>query len=202
MALSLKFDSARLYADLVKHLMQVMDSINQQFFREATSALSLEGKSDSDIEKSVLANEPDFISSEGNKFIVARCKFYAEAIMDSFGMGSKADTSEDSYWEDYRATANQSPAYFNPLRTGTEIVGRPRGSYIDIYGKKHSTWGNMAGQSLEEIYKDKIKSPSYSIQRAEDWYMKDGYLKRTEGRIEEEILQFLQQNAKNYFYFE
>lgn len=199
---SLKFDADAMYADLVEHLMSVMDSINQQFFKEAVSALSAEGKQDSDIEKSVLENAPDFIESEGNKFIVSRCKFYAEALMDSFGMGSKADTSDKSYWEDYKATASGHPAYFNPVRTGTEIVGRPRGSYIDIYGKKHSTWGNMAGKSLEDVFKEKIKSPSYSIQRAENWYMKDGYQKRIEGRIEEEIVEFIKLNAKKYFYFE
>lgn len=210
MHLVLKFDSDRLYADLVEHLMKVMDSINQQFFKEATAYLSADGKADSDIEKSVLSNEADFIASGGNKFIVARCKFYAEAIMDSFGTGSKSDTSEDSYWDDYKATADGTPKFFNPLRTGTTVVGRPRGSYIDIYGKQQSTWGNMAGESIE--IKDALpdekdsswrflpRSPSRSIQRAEDWFMKDGYVRRIEGRIEEEIVQFLRDNASSYFY--
>lgn len=210
MALVLKFDADRLYADLVEHLMTVMDSINQQFFKEATSGLSAEGKADSDIEKAVLENEPDFMASEGTKFIIARCKFYAEALMDSFGTGSKADTSSDSYWEDYRETANGNPKYFNPLRTGTTVVGRPRGSYIDIYGKQQSTFGNYAGRSIEikdapadekdSSWRFVPKSPSYSIQRAEDWFLREGYSRKIEGKIEEELIRFLQENAKDYFY--
>lgn len=208
---SLQFDADAMYADLIEHLMSVMDSINQQFFKEATAYLSAEGKEDSDIEKAILENAPDFIESEGNKFIVARCKFYAEALMDSFGTGSKADTSDRSYWEDYKETANGTPAFFNPLRTGTTVVGRPRGSYVDIYGKQRSTWGNRAGQSIEikdappdekdSSWRFVPKSPSYSIQQAEDWFMKNGYVRRIEGRIEEEIIEFIKQNANKYFYF-
>lgn len=210
MAFSLQFDSEKFYEDLVDHLLTVMDSINQQFFKEATNGLSSDGKADSDIEKAVVEDFSDYDAATGTKFINARCQFYADAIMESFGTGSKSDTSEDSYWEDYRATANGSPAYFNPLRTGTTIVGRPRGSYINIYGEQKSTFGNMAGKSIEvkdakneedKKWRVEPKSPSYSIQRAEDWSMRDGYSRKIEGKIEEAILQFIQENASNYFYF-
>lgn len=200
MAFSLKFDADQFYNDLVNHLLTVMDGINQQFFKEATNGLSAKGKADSDIEKAVVEDSSDFDSATGTKFINARCKFYAEAIMESFGTGSKSDTSEKSYWEEYKATANSSPAFFNPLRTGTTIVGRPRGSYIDIYGNQKSTWGNMAGKPIEFLFEDKIKSPTYSIQHAEDWFVREGYSRKIEGKIEEAILEFIKENANNYFY--
>ena len=70
---------------------------------------------------------------------------------------------------------------WNTARRGTvDIVGRHKGFYIDIYGKKRYSTGKMEGISLEKVYgpissNGAIKEtlvPSYAFQRAETWFTK------------------------------
>ena len=54
------------------------------------------------------------------------------------------------------------------MRTGKTIVGRPRGSYINIFGEQVSTWGNAAGVKLEG-YVVEPSPPSKAIEIANQW---------------------------------
>lgn len=99
----------------------------------------------------------------------------ADAIMDSYGTGSEMDKTNPFYMS-YRHSS-----LWNTVRRGTvDIVGRPRGFYIDIYGRKRYSAGKMEGISLEKFYgpissKKIVKeplAPSYAFQRAETWFTK------------------------------
>lgn len=193
MAVSLTFDAEGCYRALIQTLIKVSDAIMEEFYNEAIAGLDAKGKEDS---KKINA-----IWDETKGYVESQCKFYANALMQSFGTGSLADTSADSYWQEYK-----SSRIFNPVRPGTSIVGRKRGSYIDIYGKKHSTWGNLAGKNIEgmefelngEIVKIEPVAPSHSIKNAENWLLQN-HQRRIEDRIEEELKRFFSEEAKSFF---
>lgn len=202
----LTFDAEACYKALVEVLKQTMNELINEFAREASMGLSAEGKADVEV---ITASETDkteytdFHSASGAaEFISAKCKFYANALMESFGTGSFADTGPDSYWDSY---VNSS--LFNPVRPGKAITGRKRGSYVNIYGQKQSTWGGNAGVDIEgrswinskgERVTIEPQMPSYSIQNAEKWLIKNGAT-RVERRIETRLTQFFQNEAGKFF---
>ena len=101
-------------------------------------------------------------------------------LADSYGTGSLM-LSDNPGLAEYKADKKR----WNPLRSGKAIVGRPEGSYTDIFGRKHKTTGAFAGKNIEgrKVHSsDKIKKgrritgyyiapthPSYAIQIAEKW---------------------------------
>lgn len=86
----------------------------------------------------------------------------ADAIMDSYGTGSEMDKT-NPFYNSYRHSS-----LWNTSRRGTvAIVGRSKGFYIDIYGKKRYSTGRREGVNIEDYYKP--ISPSYAFQRAEIW---------------------------------
>ena len=77
------------------------------------------------------------------------------ALADSYGTGSKMDTS-NPYFNEYFSDANRGEAKgnINRGRTGTEIVGRtlPKypGKYTDIFGNEHTVKNDgFAGVPIE-----------------------------------------------------
>lgn len=210
MAYTLQFDADACYRAIVEMLMQTMNELINEFAREASSGLSAVGKADVYVEgakKGDTTEFTDFKSVDGAaEFITAKCKFYANALMESFGTGSMADTGPNSYWSEY--ASNVGSRGFNPARVGRkEIVGRPRGSYVDIFGQRQSTWGNFAGVNLEgrtwvnskgETVTIEPIPPSYSIQNAEKWVIRNGET-RVERRIQTRITQFFQNEAGKFF---
>lgn len=194
MAVSLTFDAEGCYRALIQTLIKVSDAIMEEFYNEAIAGLDAKGKEDS--------GKINAIWDETKGYVESQCKFYANALMQSFGTGSLADTSADSYWQEYTQSK-----LFNPVRKSTTIVGRKRGSYIDIYGKKQSSWGTYEGQDIEGAYIDyhgmfaKIVEPiqpKYSIQNAESWLLRN-HQRRVEDRIEEELKRFFSEEAKSFF---
>lgn len=200
MAVSLTFDAEGCYQAMIEKLIEVANAIMKDFYNEAIDGLDTASKADS--------KRIDAVINETTGYIDAKCEFYANALMQSFGTGSKADTSSRSYWDEYKATQGGKPSYFNPARPGTQIVGRPRGSYIDIFGQQRSTWGSKVGVNLEGTsWKDKKTgktvtveaiAPKYSIQNAEDWLIRNAE-RRIDKRIEEELKQFFATEAHKYF---
>lgn len=194
MGVQLYFDADACYRGLVDKLMDTADEIMEYFYKDAISGLDENGKADSKLIKAV---------EETSGYIIAKCEFYANALMQSFGTGSKADTSSESYWEEYK----KSP-WFNPSRFGKEIVGRRRGSYIDIFGEQRSTWGNYEGINIEgKTFFDKKKGkevtiepiePKKSIQNAERWLYGNSD-RRIDDKIEESIKDFMENEAPKYF---
>lgn len=199
MSIHAEFDYDGCYRALIENLSEIADNIMMQFYSDALIGLDAKGKEDSERIKAVW--------DETEKKIHAECKFYADAIMESFGTGSLSDTSASSYWDEYRAMRDWKPAYFNPVRPGTEITGRPRGSYRDIYNRLHHTRGSMTGKNIEGIewtdrdgnkVKIEPKSPSYSIQNAENWLIRN-HERRVEGKIKEEIENFFSEECGKFF---
>lgn len=207
MPLQLHFDGNRFYNDLVDKLIITMDELNQEFYQEAVSRLKEKSKSATEIEPAILEKTSDYKNWAGTEFINARCKFYALAILDSYGTGSVSDDGPHSYWDDYKKSD-----LFNPLRQGTrKILGRPAGPYTNIFGKDAESKGRFAGMNLEgrAIHPRKARKkteliispqfPSMSIQKAEDFIIKDGET-RIERRIRDVISEFFRTEAGKYFY--
>lgn len=200
--MSLSFDVNGFYEGLKDRLIVVMDDLMNGFYNEAVSGLNTEGKMATKIEKTVLTDKPDLEGykslGETEEYLIARCKFYAEAIMQSFGTGSKADTrSIESYWDEYK-----NSELFNKSRNGTYIAGRKKGYYTDIYGDQQKTGGTLEGQNIEgmtfpDTGKITPRKPTYSIQNAENWIIRNSET-RIERRIKMEVEQFFANEASKY----
>ena len=54
------------------------------------------------------------------------------------------------------------------MRTDKNIVSRPRGSYINIYGEQDSNWSNAAWEKIEG-YVVEPSPPSKAIEIANQW---------------------------------
>ncbi len=218
MPISLRFNGEQFYSDLRDRLVVAMDEVNSEFFRVATSGMSQEAKLASEKDKAVVESDTDYKGDLGHsgadqEYINARCHFYASAILESFGMGSKADTTTEPgrrAWEEYK----KSPL-FNDLRRGKNIVGRKKGPYINIFGEQDESSGKNAGKNLEGLWiHDKrmgydvkldpdTMHPKYMIQNAETWLMQDRETSM-ERRIRLEVQKFIMEmndNPLKYFYY-
>lgn len=195
MAVSLTFDAEGCYRALIQKLIEVADSIMEEFYNDAILGLDAKGKEDSE--------RINAVWDETQEYVEAHCKFYADALMQSFGTGSNADISADSYWNEY-----EHSDMFNPARQRrTTIVGRPKGKYTNIFGEEQESSGKNSGKNLEYIYitnengetvQIKPLVPKFSIQNAEGWLIRN-HQRRIEDRIEEEIKQFFAEEAKRFF---
>lgn len=217
MSISLTFDAQAMYNDLMDELLKSMNDLINEFYKEATSGLDTDGKADSEVIKASISDttEHDSYMPLGNapEYITAKCKFYANALMQSFGTGNFADKSSESYWAEYSKMNTKEHGYiFNPSRKPSSwISGRPYndndGKYTNIFGEEQKSTGVNAGKNLEGLHiQDKngnyiqIKpiSPTRSIQNAERWVIKDGETK-IERRIEMVVTKFLTERASDYF---
>lgn len=193
MAVSLTFDAEGCVRALVQHLVKVADILIKEFYNDATRSLSAEGKADSEVLNAIY--------DAGTQKIEATCKFYAQAIMESFGTGLYADRSSDSYWNEYAYKSD----FWNPERKGQAIVGRPKGEYTNIYGVKETSTGRNRGK-LVEGYEDKngdtiwlSKQGTHSIQTAEAWLIRDKTDTKVERRVKMEVEKFLSTEASKFF---
>ncbi len=202
MPIALRFNGEQFYNDLRDRLVVAMDEVNSEFFRVATSGMSQEAKLASEKDKAIVEGDTDYNGDLGHsgsdeEYINARCRFYANAILESFGTGSLSDRGEFSQWNEY-----EKSKYFNPARRGKmNIVGRPKGEYINIWGEEAESTGKNVGRNLEGIFKP--KRPSYTIQNAETWLMQDRETSM-ERRIRLEVQKFIMEmndNPLKYFYY-
>ena len=113
----------------------------------------------------------------------------ADAIMDSYGTGSEMDKTNPFYMS-YRHSS-----LWNTARRGTvAIVGRHKGFYIDIYGRKRYSTGRREGVNIEDYYAP--ISPSFAFQRAETWFTKGN-------KVNEVLSRYLSEYVKGmYQYFD
>lgn len=107
------------------------------------------------------------IQEEGQK-IIAYLKANTYVLADSYGTGSLMLLDNPGYQE-YRNNKGKEAGQWNPLRTSNTIVGRERGHYTDIFGRKHETSGSKAGDSLEGVtvregYKINPVAPSRALE--------------------------------------
>lgn len=94
-------------------------------------------------------------------------------LADSYGTGSlMLDDNPDL--ARYRANVGRAEGQWNPSRTGKEIVGRPAGPYIDIFGTHRTSSGIYDGDPIEgkvvgeNGFKIEPIPPSKAIQIATD----------------------------------
>lgn len=194
MAVKLVFDAEGCYQAFLEHMKNVMDGLMMEFYREATSLLSTEGKAASELLPTEI-KKGDFTSpGQAEAYIIGRMKFYADAIVESYGTGSLADTGPNSYWDEY---VKNNPN-FNPSRDGMYITGRPKGWYTDIWGEKRYSNGSLEGIAIEGFAGIEPISPNYSIQNAEVWRIKDGET-RTDKRLFEAADYFFSHYARDFF---
>lgn len=119
--------------------------------------------------------------------ITAGIQSGVHAILDSYGTGSKMDTSNDYLFE-YIGSK-----FWNPLRGGQlDIVGRKEGQYTNILGESVYSTGRLAGRDMDYM----AKEPSYAIQTAE----KQAFESRIEKYLTSEGGKWFSQNGYKYFY--
>lgn len=177
MALTFRFDADGMIQAIKEQLIEVANQMIQEFHRSATNGMA--NKADTEIEFAQIDEE----------LITAKCYFYADAVMESFGVGMGADTGSQSYWGDYVGSE-----LWNELRKGKPVVGRSAGPYIDIYGNPNESKGNMEGKIIPWIYQKAGKT----IQTAEAWLIKDGETK-IERAVETALTKFFVEEASNFF---
>ena len=157
------FSSARAADGYRQAVNNAADQLLKELYDEISSGMDTsEGKKD--LQK----------MSENEEMIFRRKVIgCANAIMDSYGTGSEMDKTNPFYMS-YRHSS-----LWNTARRGTvAIVGRSKGFYIDIYGKKRYSTGRREGINIEDYYAP--MSPSYAFQRAEVWF--------TQGNKDNEVI--------------
>lgn len=122
----------------------------------------------------------DFIKKHGNPSVDSYVKFTKKAIIgyleanpavlaDAYGTGSLMNIEDNPGFQEYR-----NSQYWNPARKNKNIVGRPEGNYVDIFGNKKYSWGTREGENLEYDrrntgYQIEPIPPSNSIKNADNW---------------------------------
>lgn len=163
----LKFDKQGLANELLKNLEIELKDATNAWKNEALSKMR----------GIKFAHETEGIKAEVDKEIIKKSngiivylKANAVALADSYGVGSLM-TSDNPGLQKYM-NSNR----WNPARHGKSIVGRPRGSYVDAFGRQRSSSGSMEGKPLENRgyvtdtdYYISPSNPSYALQMAEKW---------------------------------
>lgn len=190
------FESEQMADGLIQVLIAETDNCVKVFIDEVKQILN-KGKDAIDSDKAQLVIE------DGVQKITASAKFYADAILESYGVGSLADTGANSYWDEYMKSE-----YFNPARNSTTIVGRPFGHFKDLWGNDIQTLGRFEGVNIEgwswtlkdgtEVKIDP-KSPTYAIQNAEKWIIgkTDTWIER---RLSTAAAKWIMENASRFFH--
>lgn len=183
----LRIDYESLAYDIDLAIAEGADEAIKHFLSDAKSGLKSD---DQEIDAA-------FVDYAGQK-ITAACTFYAQSILNSYGRGSLMDTT-NPYLSDY--IGNTSIGW-NPVRKGTEIVGRKQGVYTNFFGEKAFSKGNMEGLSVE--YMVKPISPSYAIQNAEKkleaGLSENGYVMRIMRKHIDSFFNSI--DYSKYFYYE
>lgn len=109
----------------------------------------------------------DTIISKTQELVMADIGANAYVIADTFGTGSEALT-DNPKWQEYMSNKGSDEWQSNPARKGTSIVGRPKGKYIDFFGRARYSSGAFAGKNLEN------KRIAYKINKAK-WNAKKKY---------------------------
>lgn len=110
------------------------------------------------------------------KGLVAYLKANTYVLADSYGTGSNMLDINPGLAE-YRNSKT-----WNPVRKGKAIVGRPEGTYTDLFGRVRKTSGTFKGVNIEgkrvskntsgDGYYISATHPSYAIQLAEQYLYK------------------------------
>lgn len=169
----LQFQRALPLMEFRKAVKDAADQLLQECYREIQSTMKTrEGTADLHL-----------LTEDEENYFRRMVEGGAYAIMDSYGTGSKMDTHYNEALEEYKRSA-----LYNPSREGKTIVGRPEGSYTNIFGETAVSSGKREGKSVEDFYPP--QSPSYAFQRAEIWFFK-GQNNRVKEVITQHIDRFI-----------
>lgn len=152
----LRFNAAAAKQGLLNALMLMAHRLAQEFQNEIYNALkTTKGKE-------ALGDAATFLKGE---VIESEIIATVWAILDAYGTGSEMDTTNPAL-QGYRGSS-----LWNPMRTDTDIVGRPAGTYVDIFGNTRTSSGKMSGRNLEQLSKGGVKTiaPSFAFQNAWMW---------------------------------
>lgn len=119
----------------------------------------------------------EYTIEKGSKKIIAYLKANTYVLADSYGTGSLMLDNNPGL-----AEYKRNRKIWNPARTGKTIVGRPKGDYIDVFGRKRHSEGSLKGKPIENMrFRGKRANrdyfiapthPSYAVQMAEEWLYK------------------------------
>jgi hypothetical protein len=181
-ALVLKFNYEAFFRDLLDEVSKFADKMIDEMYEQSVSRFNTE-KAKSDTQK--------FPAVISEKVVRAKIRYGAWAIMDSYGTGSLMD-KDNPYLKDYVGGKT-----WNAVRTSNTIVGRPKGKYINIFGKEAESKGKLEGQSVEHIVKP--RRPSNGIAYMERDYIRKNWTKVDDG-LKQLIIKFMKTKAHKYFY--
>lgn len=195
--IELKFDADRMFKDLVDLCIipaanHAIESVYKFIVRGLVMNQDIQKRTITPVE--IEDTEFDAIANT----ITATCASYGWSILVSYGTGEYIDRSNPELEEYIRSNL------WNPLRYGSYIVGRKRGTYESVIGKRKSK-GKRAGKRLSgwRTLRYGIK-PNYAIQNAEKRLEKGvepgGFVYRILDSYVEQF--FVSHPFDNYFYEE
>lgn len=180
--LILKFNAEQMALDLCDALVDGVDECIAHFMSDAKSNLKADDQS---TEKAIF----DMATQQ----IIGTAAFYAHSILESYGRGRKMSVPQNIYVEYIQSE------FWNPNRRSKRIVGRSKGSYVNIFGETVTSSGTREGKALGGD-----SPPSYAIQNAEkklkEGIKSGGYVMRILESHADEF--FNTMNAMKYFYNE
>lgn len=132
--MALRFNDKAFVRDLVAALKRDVDTLTEYIWRQLISQAP--------------AKVPrERITREEAKIVADSIVGYVEAsgmwaLITNYGSGTQMDTSNPGLLEYMKSQ------YWNPARTGTQIVGRPAGPYINLDNEVKVSSGKQAGKPL------------------------------------------------------
>ena len=187
---TLHFDTAAFKADYIAALTVCIDKLIMQYYKEVEAGLNSEsGRNDLEIKR--------LDTSEKNR-LIRQLVGGAHAVIDSFGTGSKMDTSNPAL-AGYMKSGLWNPSRFPSA--GNAIRGRPEGAYTDIFGEEQYSSGKMAGLDLEIRGFVEPISPSGAFQNAEKWFNASDIAREELDRTTREFIKGVRANSGKYFRF-
>lgn len=187
---TLKFNTDLLFQDYYAVMSACLDKLLDRYYREVESALR------TDAGKNALRKER--LNEDEKLMLWGRVIGGAWAVMDSYGTGSLADTSNPALGS-YMSGDTWNPE--RPRTPGAPITGRPAGEYTNIFGEQATSSGRLAGANLERFPGSPIKprSPSFAFQNAEKWFLADGGAKEAIDEATRAFFAGVRANSGRYF---
>lgn len=143
--LVLKFNAEQMAHDLCDALVDGVDECIAHFMSDAKAHLKAD---DQETEKAIF--------DIATQHIIGTAAFYAHSILESYGRGEKMSVPQNVYLDYIQSE------FWNPNRRSKRIVGRSKGTYVNIFGKEVVSRGTREGQFLGGD-----SPPNYAIQNAE-----------------------------------
>lgn len=136
--MGIKFDADGCMMALTKALTGAILLLQKEFKDYVVSEYAKSGLPEVDLEEGTVKEIAGYISAQivGGPW----------STLAEYGSGSLMDKSNPAL------SVYMNSSLWNPARTGYEKVGRPKGKYIDFFGKGRYSSGTREGRSVEDRY--------------------------------------------------